>query len=190
MTKDEVIKLAAEAGTNAAIKFIKKEYERRSHFRFDKRLRNTKLLLSHYVMLEEHSKRSISNVRQLETNEEAFDVLDSIDDLDNETYIQSIKRSATRTRIILAHIQEMVAIYEIYCERSGRTEDPRRCRVLKAKFFQSMSNADIAATESVDERTIRRDLTEACQKLSALIFGIDGLTSDVHNVSFTQPFEL
>ena len=190
MTKDEVIKLAAEAGTNAAIKFIKNEYEKRSRSRFDRRLRNTRLLLNHYAMLVEHSNHSISSVKQLEENEDAFDILDSIDELDNETYIQSIKRSATRTRIILEHVNEMVSLYEIYCERSGKQEDPRRCRVLKAKFFDCESTADIAKFENIDDRTVRRDIGEAVKTLSALIFGIDGLTCDVQNVSFPRPFGL
>lgn len=199
MDKTEIIKLAAEAGVTAAIKFMDKEYERRTKAKFDRRLRNTRLLLSHYPMLAAHSEKALYSISQLEDgncvdeakcDEDIMEVLEGKDQFDNETYIQSIKRSATRTHIILAHIQEMMAIYQIYCERSGKEEDPRRYRVLQAKFFDQKSNTEIAVSENVDERTVRRDINEATQKLSALIFGIDGLTGDVQNVSFTRPSEL
>lgn len=176
MTKEEIIKLAAEAGVNAAKKFMDQETKRKIKSRHDRRLRNTRLLLKHYPMLKEHSEKSVCSIQQLSDPENAIDVLDNLERLDDETYIQAIKRSATRTKIILAHIQEMVGLYEMYCQRSGKDEDLRRYRILWARFFDGKQTAELAAIECVDERTVQRDVKEAVEKLSALIFGIDGLT--------------
>ena len=54
-----------------------------------------------------------------------------------------------------------------------------RYRVLRAYYFDDCNIQDIVNAEKIDERTYYRDMKDAREKLSALIFGIDGL----HNVS-------
>ena len=71
----------------------------------------------------------------------------------------------------------MLRFYEIYCESSTKEEDRRCFRVIKAKYIDepAMSSLEIAEKEFVDRRTVDRDIQAACQALSVLIFGIDGL---------------
>ena len=72
----------------------------------------------------------------------------------------------------------MLDLYELYCLRAGASEQ-RKSRVLKAFYFDSMKMYDIAINEDVAERTCFRDLDDAVNKMSALIFGIDA----VHEMS-------
>jgi len=50
------------------------------------------------------------------TTERVVDVLDSLERYSSDIYIESIKKSVTRTYIILAHIEQMLRLYKIYCE--------------------------------------------------------------------------
>lgn len=171
MTKDEIIRLAVEA--------VREYDKKQSKSRHDKRLRNTKLLLENYSLLEDHCSNAVYDRQQLINESNVVDVLDAIESCDKDTYIESIKKSTVRTKIILSHIDEMIKLYEAYCEKSKHKEDVRRCRIIKAYYFTKIGIADIAENEGIDERTVFRDMKDAREKLSALIFGIDGL----HNVS-------
>lgn len=182
MDKTEIIKLAAEAGAKEALRYIDQHKRKQIKSRHDHRLRNTRLLLKHYRLLQEHSRNSVYSFKQLDDVDGAsadpdnpIDLLDQLDSLDHDTYIQSIKRSATRTKIILEHIDAMMGLYAVYCCQSSRKEDQRRYRVVQARYFNEQSVDDIAADECVDTRTIYRDINDGVETLSALIFGIDGL---------------
>lgn len=133
--------------------------------RHDKRLRNTKLLLKHYNQFKDHIDRAVYTGK-------AIDFLDEIDNLDELIYINSIKESISRTYIIMSHIKTMLDLYHEYCSRSGEAEQ-RKSRVLSKHYFNNMKISEIAIREHVDERTCRRDLRSAEEKISALIFGID-----------------
>jgi len=166
----EIIKLAVEASkaydTKQRVKNIK--------VRHDKRLRNTRLLLKHYNYFRNHADESIYKSSQLD----AVEVLDEIEDDISEVYIQSIKKSSDKTCVILSHIKSMIDLYELYCVKAG-TSEQRKLRVLKAFYFDSMKMCDIAINENIAERTCFRDLDDAINKMSALIFGIDA----VHEMS-------
>lgn len=172
MTKEEIIALTVKA--------VREYDEKQSKSRYDRRLRNTKLLLENYNLLKKHCENAIYDKQQvIECEDNAIDILDSLDKCESDTYIESIKTSTIRTKIILAHIGEMLDMYEVYCQRLKRKGDDRRHRVLKAAYLDEKEPEEIALIEGVDERTIFRDMKDAREKLSALIFGIDGL----HNVS-------
>jgi hypothetical protein len=49
MDKELIIKLAAEAAVNAAMNYLAQQNQKEKKSRHDKRLRNTKLLLKHYL---------------------------------------------------------------------------------------------------------------------------------------------
>jgi len=171
MTKEEIIKLAVEA--------VREYDQKQSKSRHDKRLRNTKLLLDNYSLLQDHCANAVYDKNQIIEAGNVLDVLDSFENCDKDMYIESIKKSTIRTRIILSHIDEMLELYKVYCEKSKREEDNRRYRVLRAYYFDECNIQDIVNAEKIDERTYYRDMKDAREKLSALIFGIDGL----HNVS-------
>lgn len=180
MDKAEIIKIATEAGVAAAIKHMDQQKKQQKKSRNDKRLHNTKLLLKHYNILKDHCQNSVDNLHSIThdgKDENAIDILDSLDECDTDIYIESIKRSVTRTYIIISHIDTMMGLYELYCNKSNKPEDQRRYRVARAFYIDDVKPDDIASTEGIDKRTCYRDTSDACAKLSALIFGIDGLST-------------
>ncbi|WP_434132734.1 hypothetical protein KIAC18_000275 [Sporomusa sphaeroides] len=168
MNKEQVIEIAVAA----ALEWQKKQQQKQNKFRHDKRLRNTRLLLKHYPLLKEHCEKSV----YMETdNANAIDILDDIDKYEGKTYIEAIKRSVARTNIIIQHIDTMLDIYEIYCQKSQQPEDMRRFRILKSKYFEGIDMSVMTQKEGIEERTYYRDIRDAISKLGSLIFGIDSL---------------
>ncbi len=181
LSQREIIRIAAEAGAQAALETFKKQKDKAVKGRHDRRLRNTKLLLRNYRTLKSHCESAICERKDIiaETvRMNAIDILDSAEDLSDEAlYVESIKRTTERTVIILAHIDEMMRIFEILCHQSEQPEDLRRYRVVWNMYLreQRMSAKEIAEVEIMDVRTVYRDIDIACERLSGLFFGIDGL---------------
>lgn len=179
LSKEELSNMqkeAAEIGARAAME--KLELERKSMYRkaIDRRLHNTKLLLQNYRMLCENADNSIYGRSQM--NESAADILSSMMNLyDDEVIVDAIKRSATRTAIIIAHVNTMLELYEVYCEKSGREPDVRRYETINDMYIaeQPLTVKEIAKKQHVSEDTVYKDLRTATERLSALIFGVDGL---------------
>jgi len=71
----------------------------------------------------------------------------------------------------------MIDLYRAYCEHSHKEEDARRYRVIYWLFLSDEHRTleEIAEDEYVDKSTIYRDVDAALERLTALIFGIDGL---------------
>lgn len=92
-------------------------------------------------------------------------------------FVESIKRSAARTATIVRHIDTMLRLYQIYCYQYGTNEDTRRWRVIDGLYIsdERMTVPELAEQEGVVERTIYKDIDVACERISALMFGIDGI---------------
>jgi hypothetical protein len=173
LNKDQIIDIAVKA----ALDWHKEQQHKQQKSRHDRRLRNTRLLLRNYQLLKEHCLKAV--YEQVEEKENAIDILDELDKHDTSTYIQSIKQSTIRTKIILQHIDTMLNFYHIYCQKSNKEEDSRRYRVITSYYFNHMRPDDIMQREMIEKRTYYRDVRDAIDKLSALIFGVDGLLDDV-----------
>lgn len=180
LAQAEIIKMAAEAGAKAALEALDKEKKKIQKSRYDRRLRNTKLLLRNYRMFREHVENAIFEVSQLDEN--AIDILDMMWDTSStgELFVESIKKSVSRTQIIMTHVTDMLGLYEAYCLKSLKPEDGRRYRVIESLYIvdNPITVREIATREGIDDRTVYKDIDAACEKLSALIFGIDGLKND------------
>lgn len=170
--------IAAKAGAKAAAEIIAKERQKERESRYDRRLRNTKLLLQNYRMFKEHCSRAVFDASQLEEN--AIDILDLMWGRDGSNFVDSIKRSAQRTGIIIRHIDEMLDAYAGLCQLSGREEEMRRMRAVFALYIDNpgLTIEEISEHENVNISTVYRDITLATEKLTGLIFGLDGLNSD------------
>lgn len=168
---------AAEIGAKEALRVYEQERKKEQGKRADRRLRNTKLLLRNYHMLKEHASNSVFGRTQME--ESALDILESMMNMyDNEVIIESIKRSATRTAIIVSHIETMFGLYETYCEKSQNKEiDRRRYEVIWDRYMaeQVLSVKEIANKQNMSKENVYSDLKVAEERLTALIFGVDGL---------------
>ncbi len=173
----DIYEKAASIGANEALKTLKKEREKEQGKRANRRLRNTKLLLHNYHMLKEHAENSVFG--RIQMQESAIDILESMMSMyDNEVIIESIKRSATRTAIIVSHMEVMFGLYRSYCEHtSSREIDLRRYEVAWDRYMadQALSVKQIAEKQNISVRNVYEDIKVATERLSALIFGVDGL---------------
>ena len=167
---------AAEIGAKAAMERLEQEKKSMYHRAIDRRLHNTKLLLKNYRMLRENADNSIYGRSQME--ESAADILNSMMNLyDDEVIVDAIKRSATRTAIIIAHIDTMLKLYEAYCAKSRNELDRRRYDILMAAYIieHPLTVKEIAKKWHMSKENVYSDLKNAIEKVSALIFGVDGL---------------
>lgn len=177
MQLKDIYEKAATIGAKEALKAFEQARKKEYGSRGDRRLRNTKLLLRNYHMLKEHAQRSVFGRTQME--ESALDILESMMTIyDNEIIIESIKRSATRTAVIVSHIETMFGLYEVYCDKSQNREiDMRRYEVIWDMYMAKdiMTAKEIAEKQHISKDTVYSDLRIATEKLTALIFGVDGL---------------
>lgn len=173
----DIYENAAAIGAKEALKMFKQEQKKEQGKRADRRLRNTKLLLRNYHMLKEHAENSVFGRTQME--ESAIDILESMMSVyDNEVIIESIKRSATRTAIIVSHIDTMFGLYEAYCNNApNRDVEMRRYEVVWDMYMADdvLSAKEIAVKQHMSKDNVYADLRVATERLSALMFGVDGL---------------
>ncbi len=174
-TVDEIIKIGTEVGIKAGMEYIRKEKEQRKKGRYDRRLRNTKLLLREYRTLKIHSKDAIYST----TRAKAIDILDELDNFEygDELYIESIKKSKERTAVIISHINQMMKIFKQICENSKNIEDARKYKVIHSQFIaeEEITVEELAQQLNVHPRTVYKDIDNAVKTISSLMFGIDGL---------------
>ena len=166
MDKTEIIRIAV----TAAKEYDQQQRVKSKESRYDWRLRNTRLLLKHYNYFQKHIDNAIFSAQQLE----AMDVITEMEGTSAKVNIDSIKKSAQKTFVIMAHINNMLDLYETHASRKGSSEQ-RKIRVLKQYYLQGRRLFDIANDEHVVERTCQRDLEDAINTLSALIFGIESV---------------
>jgi len=178
LSKDEIRSMMAEAaltGASAAVETFEKKRRKEDKEEKDRRLHNTKLLLKNYRMLKEHC---IQSVFEKESAEESpSDIIENIMSMKGDKVIvDSIKRSAERTRILLDHIDKMLDIYRIYCGKYTDVEK-RQYKVIKALYITKSKTTvkELAERFEVTEKTIYNDVKTAESQISALIFGINGM---------------
>lgn len=184
---DIAIEKGVAAGVKAATDRIEEERKKERKGRYDRRLHNTRLLLKNYRVLKHHALDAVhTGARANEViSENAVDILDDLESMgfrkvDDRLYIESIKRSQQRTRIIIEHIDEMLRYWRIDCEQSGREEALRRYRIVFATYIgdDQIAAEDLARREHIEKRTVYKDIKAAMRPLSALIFGIDGIKQE------------
>lgn len=181
LTQDQlkdIYEKAAAIGAKEAVKVFEQERKKEQGQRADRRLRNTKLLLRNYHMLKEHAEKSVFGRTQME--ESAADILESMMSIyNNDVIIESIKRSATRTAVIVSHIETMFELYAAYCDKSqNRDIDMRRYEVIWDMYVaeNTLSVKEIAEKQNLSKDSVYADLRIATERLTALIFGVDGLS--------------
>lgn len=140
----------------------------------DRRIHNTELLLKQYRTLKMGCKNAVFMKNE---KVKVDDVLEEIMSADSDSVIvESIKRSAERTEIMLSHIDKMLEVFRVYCSKCGEKER-REYKVVKALYItkQKKNIKALAEEFKVSEVTVYGDLKSAKEKLSVLFFGINGL---------------
>lgn len=181
MTPDqfrEVYETAAKIGAEKALDTFNKERAEERKHRRNRKLRNTELLLRNYHMLRENAENSVFGRSQME--ESAADILEEMMSLYNdEVIVESIKNSATRTAIIMSHVDTMISLYHTYCERAENSDiEMRRYDVLWDRYLadEPLNVESISKKHHMTKQNVYADLKIATERLTALIFGVDGLS--------------
>lgn len=173
----EIIRIAAEAGAKAAMETLERERKVIKDRFADQRLYNTKLLLRNYRMFRAHVENAVYEAEESESPEEILADL-MMRGSDQQLFVESIKRSVARTRTIVRHMATMIDLYKVYCFNSNTPEDLRRWRVVHALYVSDEVESSVSAladAEGVVARTIYKDIDIACERIAALMFGIDGI---------------
>ena len=182
-----VLESAITAGVNEGIQRGLKEYDLKQRnkmkIKYDKRLRNTRLLLKNYRSFVEHcnnAQYSVENPikKEISKNSITVQLFDDLYNLQDDAFVvSSILKSKEKTKIILDHINMCLEFFAQKAMKTNNQEMIRRFNVIDALYIKekSMSFEEIAEQEHISTKTVNRDKNKAIQELSVLIFGIDGL---------------
>lgn len=182
-----LIEKMIESGVNEGIQKGLKQYDNmqknKTKFRYDKRLRNTRLLLKNYRSFVEHcdnAKYLVENPikKEIEKDNLKVQLFDDFYNLQDDAYIvASILKSKEKTRIILDHINLCLDFFQAKAIKTNNQEMIRRYNVISDLYINEtpMTYKEIAEIEHISQKTVNRDRKKAIEELSVLIFGIDGL---------------
>lgn len=182
-----LIEKMIESGVNEGIQKGLKQYDNmqknKTKFRYDKRLRNTRLLLKNYRSFVEHcdnAKYLVENPikKEIENDNLKVQLFDDFYNLQDDAYIvASILKSKEKTRIILDHINLCLDFFQAKAIKTNNQEMIRRYNVISDLYINEtpMTYEEIAEIEHISQKTVNRDRKKAIEELSVLIFGIDGL---------------
>ncbi|HBE9026870.1 TPA: hypothetical protein KM847_003610, partial [Clostridioides difficile] len=95
---------------------------------------------------------------------------------DEELYILSIKKSKTRTIIMIAHIDSALKTLKL---RQERLQSYEKYRALELYYFDEKTYEEIAEILNCGVVTSRRWVNEMITELGIYLFGVDGLKSIV-----------
>lgn len=176
---DSICQKAAEAGAKAALKKVDEERKISRKRIHNRRFHNTEVLLRNYNMFKLSVENSVFTIRQMQREASANEILNLMMDSDkDELTIKAIKESKARTAVIVEHIDTMLSLYKTYCEQSTDEIDIRRYEILMDRFVRdpNLSVTEIMTKFCVSKETVYRDLKVAKERVSALIFGVEGLS--------------
>lgn len=177
---EDAIKRGAEFGAKAAVRAVEKERAKMQQQQYDWKYHNTKLLIRNYRRFNEYFKNAVFELEEAEEIDNSFDeimfLMQNIN-IPEELFVDSIKRNFLHTKIIMTHVNKMLDVYRIMCERSKRADDARHWRVLESLYIaDDYTTADnIARMEHIDKRTVYKDIDVCIADLTALMFGVSGI---------------
>lgn len=168
---DEIVEQIARC----AIAEYQKVEEKARQERRDRNLRNTKKLMRIMPAVRQHSNSSIAELADV-CDDDGLDVLiGMMRGGGGDIKVESVQRSAARTRLMIDHIYSMIDAYRREALASKRDEVRRRYRVFEMMYLleEPKEPEEIAEIENIDKRTVYKDINAACERLSYYIFGID-----------------
>lgn len=141
--------------------------------RVDWCLRVTKRLIRNYREIKIHADEAVAAHTEI-TNDDYEFYHNLMGDSSDQIEVAAIVRFRARSAVMLAHIDAMLQAYEAICYATDKPEDQRRYRVLEARFLaeKPLPIHEIAEQESINPRTVYKDIDAACEKMSALLFGV------------------
>lgn len=169
--ENKEIQDAIKAAAREAVKTYdneKKQQQKKKVFH------NTRLLMEHYNELKDHIEKAISDIEQLKKERWVPSEIDIR--CSDETYIESIKISKTRTLIMVSHID--VAMRSLK-ENQKLLGTPEKYKALEKFYKDRQTYEKIAEDLNCSTATARRWINEMIRELSVNLFGIDGLKMDL-----------
>lgn len=148
--------------------------ELRKEEREDKKkgvLYNTRLLMKHYNDFKRHINSAVSEAKEVDCLEENLSDFE-----EEELYILSIKKSKTRTIIMIAHIDSALKTLKL---RQERLQSYEKYRALELYYCDEKTYEEIAEILNCGVVTSRRWINDMITELSIYLFGVDGLKSIV-----------
>jgi len=177
MITEKAATVATKKAVEVAINTYNQQKAIEEKEKFDRRLSNTRLLLEHYRDFSDYGDKAIYRIYE-KLDEDVTDIVEMMEGrrYDKDTRIESIEKGVMRTKIIMNHVNTMLKVYKQGCDKSPNPEDRRRYRVIEGLYLKKVPESvqEIAEKEQIAERTVYKDVTTACKRLTALIFGIDG----------------
>lgn len=169
----EIYKQMVTEATENAVKQLEQERQKKIKSKYDRRLRNTEMLLQNYNNFKEHAQNAI--YEEIEENglDEELDYDKEIDNL----FINAILKTKKRTEIMLKHIDNCIEYYTYKCLASERVDVQRRIQVIKMLYINenTMTYDEISEELDCSTKTVNNTKKIAIKELSVLIFGIDGV---------------
>lgn len=177
---EEAMKHGADIGAKAAVRAVERERKKMQQQQYDWKYHNTKLLIRNYRRLNEYFKNAVFDLDEAEEIDDSFEEIMRLmqnRSTTEDVFVDSIKRNYVYTKIIMTHVNKMLDVYHIMCERSQRADDARHWRVLESLYIaEDYTTADkIAQAEHIDKRTVYKDIDVCITDLTALMFGVSGL---------------
>lgn len=156
--------------------------------RRDRRLHNTQLLLKNYRKFKLHCTGAVYTDEEGDHDgseeEEAIELLDMMMNKNRMAVVESIRMSCRRTKIIMKHIDNVLSMYEVYCNQKADNADGRtarrECQVLRRYYISDDEPTydQIAADLQISPRQVYRDLSSATAQVSVFMFGVDALDNE------------
>jgi hypothetical protein len=167
MSKNGLTKGQLEIIVEAVLKEQQKQDNKKKEHKKDWRLRNTKMLLKNYHLLQKHCDEITEDLEAFE--EVIFDP--------EELNLRSLMKYKAKTKKMLDYFDNSWGSYQSYCKNRGSVYS-RRCDVLYKLYISpnEFTKIKIAELYNMDERTVRRDEKKALEELSVFLFGIDSLS--------------
>lgn len=165
MAKQQAINI--DETISRAVKAAIKEYDKEQKAESRKNVfHNTKLLMKHYNDLKSHIDNAIADVTQLEDDKLELGEMYEEDEL----YILSIKKSKTKSIIMIAHIDTaMTTLYNQH-RKKGTSE---KYRALKSYYIDEKTYEEIAEQLNCGVNTPRRWINEMLNELGVYLFGVE-----------------
>lgn len=163
-------KQTVQAITETVLKEVRKQQDRHSKQHKDRRLRNTKLLVENYRMLNKHCEGINADLKDYE--EYTYDP--------DQIQLHTLMKYKVKTKKMLNYFDSMLRTYKEYCELTGPMA-ARRYKILYTLYIDDdkKSADDVAEFYNMDRSTVFRDAKKATEELSIFLFGLDSL-NDLH----------
>lgn len=170
----------AEAAATAAAKVAERERKRLQRQQTDKRYHDTKLLIRKYRQLNEYYQNAVYDEEAAEEVDEDFEEIMrsfGVSFKEKELTANSIRRNYLVTRVVMAHVNKMLDVFQTMCERSSRASDKRRWKILHDLYLaeEPTTAEELAQQENISKRAVY-DIVDRCiPDLTILFFGICGI---------------